>query len=38
MSVENGIVITDIYVDSENLVYVAECDEDIIDMDLLKVF
>lgn len=32
----NGVVITNIYVDSDNLVYIAECDEDKIDMDLLK--
>ncbi|RHP61522.1 hypothetical protein [Bacteroides sp. OF04-15BH] len=32
----NGVVITNVYVDSENLVYIAECDEDKIDMDLLK--
>lgn len=31
-----GVVITNIYVDLENLVWVAECDEDIIDLELLK--
>lgn len=36
MDAGNGVLITNIYVDSENLVYIAECDEDKIDMDLLK--
>lgn len=38
MNAGNGVLITNVYVDSENLVYVAECDEDIIDIDLLKEF